>query len=107
MILVADIHRAVAAAHKVSVEIMHERDGLGSRNRDHVWPRQEAMFLCRTMIREGHSHSRPLSLTTIGRRFGSRDHTTVIHALRAVTERIASDADVRRRIDAISVGLLI
>lgn len=109
MILVRDIQRVVAEAHKVPVDAMRERDGLGTRKRERVWARQEAMFLCRDMLSiPGHrQQARVASMPSIGKRFGHRNHTTVLHALRAVEERIASDAEVRRRIDAISVGLLL
>ena len=49
-------------------------------------PRQIAMFLS--------SRLTPKSLPEIGRRFGGRDHTTVMHAIRAVKERIELDSDV-------------
>lgn len=52
-----------------------------SRARPVCWPRQEAMFLCYKTGR--------FSLPQIGRFFGDRDHTTVLHAIRAVEKRIA------------------
>lgn len=106
MITVAAIQQAAASTHKIPVETMKARE----QRREFAWPRQEAMFLSRDMIRlyvnagkQGHR----ISLPEIGRRFGNRDHTTVIHALRAVEKRIANDAEVRRRIDALSVRLLV
>lgn len=47
--------------------------------RDVAWPRQLAMYLVRR-----HTDK---SLPSIGRFFGDRDHSTVIHALRAVEGR--------------------
>lgn len=44
-------------------------------------PRQEAMYLAR--------HMTPASLPAIGRRLGGKDHTTVLHSVRRVEERIA------------------
>jgi chromosomal replication initiator protein len=38
------------------------------------------------------------SLPAIGRRFGNRDHTTVIHAIRAVEHRIATDPETARAV---------
>jgi len=105
--MIADIQRAVAAAHEVPIEAMRERDGLGTRSREHAWARQEAMFLCREMCSDaGVKQYRRASYPNLAKHF-RRDHATVIHGVRAVTKRIASDAKVRRRIDVISVGLLI
>jgi chromosomal replication initiator protein len=52
-----------------------------------AWPRQVAMYLARELTSE--------SLPAIGRHFGGRDHTTVMHAYRRTTERIANDAASR------------
>lgn len=49
------------------------------RARGCVWPRQMAMTLAKR-----HTNS---SFPEIGRRFGGRDHTTVLHAVRAVEKR--------------------
>jgi chromosomal replication initiation ATPase DnaA len=49
------------------------------RGRSVAWPRQVAMYLCRQLT--------PHSLPSIGRHFGGRDHTTVLHAIRAVESR--------------------
>jgi chromosomal replication initiator protein len=53
-----------------------------------AWPRQVAMYLARELTSE--------SLPSIGRHFGGRDHTTVLHAWRRTTTRIAND-DVSRK----------
>jgi len=39
------------------------------------------------------------SLPAIGREFGGRDHTTVMHACRRASERIATDTDARRAVE--------
>jgi chromosomal replication initiator protein len=52
-----------------------------------AWPRQVAMYLARELTTE--------SLPSIGRHFGGRDHTTVLHAWRRTTARIIDD-DVSR-----------
>ncbi len=49
-----------------------------------VRPRQVAMYLAKQMT--------PCSLPVIGRAFGGRDHTTVMHAVRRVEELMAGDA---------------
>ena len=45
--------------------------------------RQIAMYLCREMT--------DLSLPKIGAKFGGRDHSTVIHAVRKISEKIGVD----------------
>ena len=41
----------------------------------------------------------PRSLPEIGRKFGGRDHTTVIHAVRKVEELVADDPAFREDVD--------
>jgi chromosomal replication initiator protein len=55
-----------------------------------AWPRQVAMYLSRELTGE--------SLPSIGRHFGGRDHTTVLHAWRRTTARIAADASAREAV---------
>ncbi len=55
------------------------------------WPRQVAMYLARELTDE--------SLPAIGRQFGGRDHTTVLHAHRRTATRIAQDAESRDLVD--------
>jgi chromosomal replication initiator protein len=55
-----------------------------------AWPRQVAMYLARELTGE--------SLPAIGRQFGGRDHTTVLHAWRRTSARIASDDDSRETV---------
>jgi len=56
-------------------------------------PRQLAMYLARELTDE--------SLPSIGREFGGRDHTTVLHALRRAEQRIADDPAYRTRTEAL------
>ncbi|MCP4385840.1 MAG: chromosomal replication initiator protein DnaA [Hyphomicrobiales bacterium] len=53
------------------------------RTRTIVRPRQIAMYLAKVLT--------PRSLPEIGRRFGGRDHTTVLHAVRKIEGMIAGD----------------
>ena len=65
------------------------------RARSVARPRQVAMFLAKTLTSK--------SLPEIGRRFGGRDHTTVIHAVKKIEElksidnQIAEDVELLRR----------
>ncbi len=54
-------------------------------------PRQVAMYLSKQLTSR--------SLPEIGRRFGNRDHTTVMHAVSRVTELMAADADFAERVE--------
>lgn len=54
------------------------------RTKELVLPRQVSMYLCRTLTE--------LSFPDIGRGFGGRDHTTVMHACRQVEKLAAADA---------------
>ncbi|HEY8303677.1 MAG TPA: chromosomal replication initiator protein DnaA [Solirubrobacteraceae bacterium] len=56
-----------------------------------AWPRQVAMYLSRELTDE--------SLPAIGREFGGRDHTTVLHAWRRTEKHIATDAQRRAVVD--------
>lgn len=56
------------------------------RSRDVARPRQVAMYLARQLT--------PQSLPMIGRRFGNRDHTTVIHAIRTIKRLRCEDDQI-------------
>ncbi|MEE9587447.1 MAG: helix-turn-helix domain-containing protein, partial [Hyphomicrobiaceae bacterium] len=61
------------------------------RHRSIVWPRQIGMYLAKQMTSR--------SLPEIGRRFGGRDHTTVLHAVRKVDGELKSDGRLRDEIE--------
>jgi len=74
-----DIQKLVASHYNVSrADIVSSR-----RTANVVLPRQVAMYLSKALT--------PRSLPEIGRRFGGRDHTTVIHAVRKIENLIAKD----------------
>ena len=58
-----------------------------------VRPRHIAMYLAKTMTTR--------SLPDIGRRFGGRDHSTVIHAVNKITETLTSDAVLAEDVEAL------
>jgi chromosomal replication initiator protein len=62
-----------------------------------AWPRQLAMYLARELTGE--------SLPAIGRQFGGRDHTTVLHAWRRASARIASDGASREAVEKLCLTL--
>ena len=67
------------------------------RSRTVARPRQVAMYLAK--------HFTDRSLPEIGRMFGNRDHTTVMHAVTRVTELMANDPDFREQVELMR-GLL-
>jgi chromosomal replication initiator protein len=56
-----------------------------------AWPRQVAMYLSRELT--------GASLPAIGRSFGGRDHTTVLHAWRRATAKISTDDACRQSVE--------
>ena len=62
-----------------------------------AFPRQVAMYLCRSMTRA--------SLQEIGEAFGGRDHGTVIHACRLVDERLKEDTGLKQAINQLTKQL--
>jgi len=84
---IEDIQRIVARHFNVS-----KADLLSSRRtRTIVRPRQIAMYLAKVLT--------PRSLPEIGRRFGGRDHTTVLHAVRKIEELIEGDKSLADEIE--------
>ncbi len=62
-----------------------------------AWPRQVAMYLARELTGE--------SLPAIGRQFGGRDHTTVLHAWRRTAARMSEDTAARDVVDKLCRSL--
>lgn len=86
-IKIEDILRIVSRHFGVSKgDLLSQR-----RHRSVVWPRQIGMYLAKQLTHR--------SLPEIGRRFGNRDHTTVLHAIRKIEGVIAGDANLRDEID--------
>ena len=76
---IEDIQKLVAARYNVSrADILSDR-----RTAAVVKPRQIAMYLAKSLTLR--------SLPEIGRRFGGRDHTTVLHAVRKIEKAIEGD----------------
>ena len=84
---IEDIQRIVARHYNVSkTELLSNR-----RTRTIVKPRQVAMYLSKVLT--------PRSLPEIGRRFGGRDHTTVLHAVRKIEELSGNDNTLAQEIE--------
>jgi chromosomal replication initiator protein len=86
-IKIEDIQRVVARQYNVS-----RADLLSSRRTANVVrPRQVAMYLAKTLTLR--------SLPEIGRRFGGRDHTTVLHAVRKIEGLVAKDISLSDEVE--------
>ncbi|WP_415922482.1 chromosomal replication initiator protein DnaA [Tateyamaria sp. SN6-1] len=90
-ITVEEIQRKVSEHYNIRLS-----DMIGpKRLRSYARPRQVAMYLCKQLTSR--------SLPEIGRRFGGRDHTTVMHGVRRIEElrqsdgQIAEDLELLRR----------
>lgn len=70
------------------------KDLAGSkRSNDIVFPRQIAMYLCRTVPQ--------LSLPQIGKDFGNRDHTTVMHACNKIEKEIKENKNTKMIVESV------
>jgi chromosomal replication initiator protein len=88
-ITVDDIQKAAAEHFGLKqADLISER-----RNRAIARPRQAAMWLAKQLTTR--------SLPDIGRRFGGRDHTTVLHAVRRIDELKASDPQLARDLESL------
>jgi chromosomal replication initiator protein len=90
---VGEIQERTAEAFGVSVEALVSSSRAGAV----AWPRHVAMYLARELTDQ--------TLPAIGRAFGGRNHTTVLHAYKRTAERIAGDPEafeaVRRLTEAL------
>lgn len=86
-ITIDEIQKQVAEHYKVRIADMHS----ARRARAVARPRQVAMYLAKQLTSR--------SLPEIGRKFGGRDHTTVMHAVRKVEELIAEDPSFAQDVD--------
>jgi chromosomal replication initiator protein len=88
-----DILRAVSRHFAVSKQdILSQR-----RHRSVVWPRQVGMYLAKQLTSR--------SLPEIGRRFGDRDHTTVLHAIRKIDKELENNTRLRDDLDELKKQL--
>lgn len=67
------------------------------RNSEYVLPRQIIMYLCRVLTET--------SLQTIASLLSKKDHTTVIHGVEKIEEKIRTDEDLRNKIETIQKKL--
>jgi chromosomal replication initiator protein len=88
-VTVDEIQKATAEHFGMKqVDLLSER-----RTRAVARPRQAAMWLAKQLTTR--------SLPDIGRRFGGRDHTTVLHAVRRIEELRAADPQLARDLESL------
>jgi len=87
---IAEVQSIVATHFRLSVEELTS----ASRASAIAWPRQVAIHLARDLT--------GASLPTIGQAFGGRNHATVLHACRRVSERLKNDQQVVDEIATLS-----
>jgi chromosomal replication initiator protein len=78
-----EIQMKVAEFYRIKLHEMHS----GRRSRDVARPRQIAMYLAKVLTSK--------SYPEIGKAFGGRDHTTVMHAVKHVEALRESDASLK------------
>ncbi len=92
-ITIDEIQRKVAEHYNIRLTDMHS----ARRARNVARPRQVAMYLAKQLTAR--------SLPEIGRKFGGRDHTTVMHAVRKIDELMADDASIAQDVEVIRRAL--
>jgi len=81
------VMEVVAKKCNVTVDDMLSK----KRNREIAGPRQIAIYICRELT--------DLSTTNIGKEFGGRDHTTVMHSCDKVADQIKSEYSFKKKIE--------
>ena len=96
-IAVNDLHEITAGViiddvsrfFNISVEDLMSK----KRTKELVFPRQIAMYLCRTLTE--------MSYPDIGKAFNGKDHTTVMHACEQISKQVEINPDLQRTMDEI------
>jgi chromosomal replication initiator protein len=91
---VANIQKIIASEFGISVEAMRSK----SRTAKVTFPRQIAIYLAREMT--------GMPLVEIGKRFGGRDHSTVLHAYGKIAGMARQDSSLQERLEKMRRMLL-
>lgn len=89
IIAMEDIDEAVAARFHIKIADMKSR----RRSKTLVYPRQIAMYLCRELT--------DASFPEIGRHFGGKDHTTIIHACKQIAKARETDSELNAILESL------
>jgi chromosomal replication initiator protein len=93
VVSIQQIQKLVASTYKLTSEELVSKNN--ARHISH--PRQVAMYLCKHLTK----HSYP----EIGRAFGGKHHTTVIHSVEKIEALVATDETVQRLISELTESL--
>lgn len=88
-----DIITKISSLYNISIEDIISK----SRQAKIVTPRFVAMYLMRKLT--------DLTTTDIGKRFGDRDHSTVVNAINKIEEDMNNDADFKEQIEELVIEL--
>ncbi len=88
-----DIQRKVAEYYNIKMVDMHS----ARRSASIARPRQVAMYLSKQLTSR--------SLPEIGRKFGGKDHTTVMHAIKRINELMREDIELKEDIERLQRSL--
>ena len=92
-VTVENIQKTVADFYKIKVADMYSK----RRPANIAMPRQVAMYLAKELTQK--------SLPDIGDMFGGRDHTTVLHAVRKISDLRAKQADLNHTLHVLEQTL--
>jgi len=93
VITIPQIQKAVATTYKLSVEQLISK----SNSRPIAFPRQVAMYMCKRLTKN--------SFPEIGRAFGGKHHTTVMHSCEKIQSLAATDSGLQRLLLELSGSL--
>jgi chromosomal replication initiator protein len=93
VITIDQIQKKVAATYKLTVEQLVAKNN----SRQFAFPRQVAMYLCKRLTKN--------SYPEIGRAFGGKHHTTVIHSFEKIQSLSITDAGLQRLLLDLSESL--
>ncbi|MGZ8382715.1 MAG: chromosomal replication initiator protein DnaA [Nitrospira sp.] len=94
IVSIEDIQEAVGSKYHLKIVDLKSR----RRSKTLVHPRQIAMYLCRELT--------DASVPEIGRQFGGKDHTTIIHACRQITKAKEADSTLQTTLEGLKEQIL-
>ncbi|MFH1995084.1 MAG: chromosomal replication initiator protein DnaA [Nitrospinota bacterium] len=90
---ISDIQKATCELFNINISLIKSK----KRDRGIMIPRQVAMYLCKKLTN--------YSLADIGKKFGGKDHSTVIHSCKKIEEKIKEDNELASYIKEIEKNL--